>query len=300
MKNKLVYIIISILVVVNFFSVIKIYNLEFYINDQIKKNNLEESNIVENNLRNEMNTLYSNLERKIKEENLIIESYDLEVGEELNLEDFTVDVKLKVIPKEYIEGTKASFQLNDRIIEMYKDGISFIGETKLSIFDENKIKFILDENGVQKVEAINESINLKDKSVLDIVAYFIGSTTSSKKDNRYSFIGNIEFMFLENENNGIEKITVLKEKNGKLIDKIELDVDGAILASQLVPFEEKFILEKGDKLELYGVVETSNGIIYKYPISKYESDGSDFLKEENRDNILTEIIDKSGKVIYKY
>lgn len=66
-----------------------------------------------------------------------------------------------------------------------------------------------------------------------------------------------------------------------------------------IPFNEEIIIEKGDKLEVYALIEAENGLIYKSNISKHESDGTHNLIEDYEEITYTEIVDRDEKIFFK-
>ena len=137
-NNKIIYVVLGVLIVSNIFTLLRINTLKISFEERLSNIQI---------IGNSSNYSYPTT---IDESTSIIESYDLEIEENIDIKDYTVNLSLKVIPKEMEEESKGSFKVGDNIIEMKKDGISFVGETKISIFEDQDIKFILETQGIQK------------------------------------------------------------------------------------------------------------------------------------------------------
>ena len=291
-NNKIIYVILGILIVSNIFTLAKINTLK--INFETRLNDIQ---IIESS--SNYRITVGEGTSVIDENNSIIESYELEIEENINIEDYTVNLYLKVIPKEMDEESKGSFKVGDNIIEMKKDGISFVGEAKISIFEDPDIKFILETQGIQKIKNI-ENYGTMDKFVTTVISYYEG-LINYNKGNIYKFMGdNIIDVSAIYENQTIKKVEIVTRKNNDVLKRDEIDLEGEKnLVYKRIPFKEEIILEKGDTLEIYALVEMENGVIYKSKISKYESDGTYELIEDYEEKTTVEIVDREEKIFFK-
>lgn len=290
MKKNRIYFIIIGLIILNCYSLVKLERLETNLD-----NIIHQVDYTENNLRNEINTIYSNVDEKLKKQGSILDSHQLTLGK-LNEDDVTVPITLRITPKEASQNLGASLEFNDKIITMKKEGTSFVATFDSYVFDKPEMKVILENNGVQKIETLNEPINLRNKYLLDIFGSIEGS--SSYGSGLFQHKGTISFNFSNTEYNSPKKITVIKEMNKKIISQ---NTEEASYHNSM-PFNEKYKLNKGDKLDIYAIVEDQYGFNYKYNLLNYEigsngnpiSDGYGFPEQR-----VVEIRDKSGKIIYE-
>lgn len=287
-NNKIIYAILGVLIVSNIFTLSRINTLKISFEAR-----LSSIPIIGNRVD-------YNYPTTIDETSSIIESYDLEIEEKIDIKDYTVNLYLKVIPKEMDKESKGSFKVGDNIIEMKKAGISFVGEAKISIFEDLDIKFILETQGIQKIDNIN-NYGIKDKFITTVVSYYEGGMTYSKKENLHKFNGHtIVDISASYDNQTIKKVEIVTRKNNDILKRDEIDLRGENnLIYKRIPFKEEIILEKGDTLEIYALIEAENGLIYKSKISKYESDGTADLIEDYEDRTTVEIVDREEKIFFK-
>jgi len=288
-KNRLYFIIIG-LIILNCYTLVKLEKLKTNLD-----NIIHQVGYTENSIRNEINTIYSNVDEKLKKQGSILDSHQLTLGK-LNVDEVTIPITLRITPKEASQTLGASVEFNDKIITMKKEGASFIATFDSYVFDKPEMKVILENNGVQKIETLNEPINLRNKYLLDIFGNVEGS--SSYGSGLFQHKGTISFNFSNTEYNSPKKITVIKEMNEKIISQ---NTEEASYHNSM-PFNEKYKLSKGDKLDIYAIVEDQYGFKYKYNLLNYEIDSNGNPIPGNHEfpeQRVVEIRDKSGKIIYE-
>lgn len=299
MKKKILYLIIILLGLSNIFTSIRLNNLENSIN-----NNMQQSYSIEDNLRNEISNIYSNLEEKLKKQGSIIDSYDVKFGSELNTDNLTIPITVTITPKEYSEELTSSLQLNDKIIEMQRNGTTFSVTASASIFDDLKLKIILNENGIQKTETIEEDYDLKGKYILEIMnGGFVGSV--SRSSGKYNYYGNINIHFNRFEEDNPKSLTIVKEVNDKVIEEQKIDLKKVNLSYERpieISMKDALDISIGDKFVVYAKVVDKYNLTYKYIIINSEINGEgDPISSASIDGWsqgIIEIKDKNGKVIY--
>lgn len=300
MEKKLLYAIMILLLITNLFNIFRLNNLENKIN-----NNIQQSNMIEDNLRNEINSIYSNVDEKLKKQTSILDSYNVEFGNDLNVDNLTIPITVTITPKEYSEGLASSLQLNDKIVEMERNKTTFSVTTDVSIFDTLKLKIILNQSGVQKTETIEEEYDLKGKYLLDIITGgFEGSVSNGS--GKYSYNGNINISFNQFQENNPKKLTIIKEINGEIIDNEEIDLKDIKLDYDnpiKIPMEDVLEFNAGDRFNVYAIVVDKYDLTYKYNIINYEfnSDGDPISSASYNQglNEVVEIKDKDGNIVYE-
>lgn len=300
MKKKILYLIIILLALSNLFNSIRLNNLENIIN-----NNMQQGYRIEDNLRGEINNIYSNVDEKLKKQASIIDSYDVKFGSKLNTDDLTIPITVTMTPKEYSEGLTSSLQLNDEIIEMKRNGTTFSITTNTSIFDDLKLKAILNENGVKKTETIEEEYDLKGKYILEMIdCRFVGSISQSSGN--YIYDGNINIHFNRFEEDNPKSLTIIKVINYNVIEEQQIDLSKVKLSYERpveIPIKNTLDLGDGDKFVVYANVVDKYDLTYKYIIINSEfNDNGDSVSSASYNrgiNRLIEIRDKNGKVIYE-
>lgn len=290
MKKKWLHLIIIGLLSLNFYTLIKLNRLKTYVDNLVYQVDYSD-----NNLRNEINTIYSNVDEKLKKQGSILDSHQLTLGQ-LNVEAVTVPITLRITPKEASETLKASLQLDNKIITMKKEGTSFSVTFDAYVLDKPEMKVVLENNGVQKIETFEEHIDLRNKYFLEISGGIEGS--SSYGSDTFQHRGTISLHFSYTEYNSPKKITVIKEVNENIISQ---NTEEASYHNS-IPLNEKYKLSKGDKLDIYAIVEDQYGFNYKYKLLNYgvDSNGNPIPgNHEFPEQRVVEIRDKSGKIIYE-
>jgi hypothetical protein len=289
MKKNAIYFVIGALVLSNLYTLSKL--------DRLKKDTenlyLQNQNTYEN-LRRNIDNIYANVDERLKKQMSILDSHEVKFGE-FSPSDLTVPVTVTITPKDYSEGLTASVELKNKSFPMKKEGTTFAATIDYNIFEELKIKVALEDKEVKKIETIEEFHDLRNKYLLDINANFNGET--SYHSNLYSVNGKINFSFnFAGENNKAEKISIVKEVNGNILDEKKVEDSNY----KEVDFKENIKLTVGDKLCVYANIEDSYGFRYKYAIMTLEPDSeggpSEKLGEMSR---VIEIRDKTGKILFK-
>ena len=301
MKKKLLYLNIILLLLLNLFTVLRLNKLEREIN-----NNIQQISMIENNFGNQISNIYLNVDEKLKKQVSILDSYDVKFGSELNTDNLTVPITVTMTPKEYSDGLASSLQLNDKILEMQRDGTSFSVTTNASIFDDVNLKIILNQNGVQKTETIanDEYQDLKGKYILEIMnGGFAGQM--SKNSGKYIYDGNINLHFNRFEENNPKSLTIIKKVNDKVIEEEKIDLSKVNLSYERpveIPMKNTLDIGTGDKFVVYAEVVDKYDLTYKYIIINSEINGEGDPVSSASNNVwpygVIEIRDKNGKVVY--
>lgn len=290
MNKNIIYSIIIALVILNLLTLVRLNNLK-----NNTENQLQQQVFTVNSLRCEINNIYTNVDEKLKKQTSILDSHNVTLGE-LNPSNLTLPVTLSITPKEYSEGLTATLLLNDKCVPMKKEGTSFAVSSDAYIFDDLHLKVALEQNGIKKIETIEEYYDLKGKYLLDIMGGFKGTT--SYASGQYQYNGKVVLDFVLHQNSPApEKIALIKDVNGRIIDKQEIASSNHIL----VDANGRIKLAAGDKFTFYAVVQDRYGLNYKYVLSAIEIDGKgESIKDINQNlmNKSVEVIDESGKVVY--
>lgn len=289
MKKNSLYLMIITLLFLNLYTLVQ-YNM---LKKQID-NNIRQSDYEHNNLRNEMNNIFSKVDAKIKNQGSILESYNVTFGQ-LNSSNLTVPIIISITPKEYTKTLKAGVVFNNKTIPMQSDGMSFKSTIDVQVFENALFKVVLEDNGIQKIETLEEYTDLKEKYLLSLYVGFSGSSGYRTDKNLHEFEGQINIDFNHSEDNGPIKITLVKEFNGNVIGKQEVEPSRQVT----IPIRDKVTINKGDKFIIYALVEDFYNLSYKYIISTYEIDSNGNPTEVPLYmDRLVEIKDKYGKVLY--
>lgn len=292
-------IIIVALVLLNIFTILKLNSMQNSFDNKYNHliNAVEGTNSI-------VSGITSNVNAILEKQGSILDSYEITFGDKLN-EDLTVPVKISVTPKEYSEGLNASLVINEESILMQKSGASFISTVNLNIFEIFQPKVILEQNGVQKIESIDEYYgDIQQKYLLQINGEYSGSESYS--NGKYSLDGNIDLHIYSQQNSIPEKISIIYDVNGKIVKEQQVEVS----EMNNVDFVTNFInidlneiidLKVNESLTVYAIIKDNYKLTYKYisKVIEIDSNGNTVHKvPEYTTGSVIEITDKDGNVLY--
>ncbi|MGL5379900.1 hypothetical protein, partial [Clostridium sp.] len=241
----------------NFYTIKKVGNLE----GELESIRFSISNL---SIGGEVRTI---INESLQEQNKIVEAIDLTYGELLP-DSLSVELRLKVTPKEYSEGSNASLLLNEKEIPMVYENSAFTLNTEVSILDDIKGIFKLNDNGVIKTSEIKEFQyeNLRDRYLLNPNAYFSGEWNLTSLGTFYRK-GTIELDSYTSEKNSIQKATFINEVNREKISEEELEGNSDKMKLNI---ESKISVRDGDIVDSYIVIEDTYGLQYIYGIDNFK------------------------------
>lgn len=289
MKKIYLYIAIAALLLLNMFTVYKLYSIENNINNKFNQNDISN-----NNLKKDIDNISSTVETNLKKQGSILDNYNVTFGE-LNPSNFTVPVTISITPKEYSKGLIANLLSNNKSVTLKNEGKSFTGTVNASIFDKFQLKVDLNNKGVDKIETLEEYNDLKDKYLLIISGGFDGQAKSDS--NQYQYSGKVNLNFSPSKSNNVEKISIINDVNGVIIGKHEIKPSNSVS----VDLNDKIKLKNGEKLMTYAMVQDKYNLNYKYIVDTFVTDNNGKPVTDNSTlemRGLTEISDKNGKVLY--
>lgn len=292
MKKDYRNIIIAALVLFNIFTFTKINSIERNLD-----NNIQYLNRGQDDLRRDMGNIYSNVDEKLKKQASILDSYEITFGDELT-EGLTVPVSISVTPKENTENLTAELLINDERYSMLKTGTTFTASINAYIFDPFQIKVVLNYEGTEKIETIDDYYDLQDKYILGIYANYLGNTSYSS--GKYQYDGDIVIDTFGQSDDNREKVRILIYKNEEIFNEEEVDMHGNNSTMHSVKGEVE--LSANDKIEIYVNVQEKYGFNYKYIVKadKIDSEGKLVRRvPEWTNGSLMEIKDKNGKVVFE-
>ncbi|MFA9422603.1 MAG: hypothetical protein ACERLG_03435 [Sedimentibacter sp.] len=291
MKKNNLHFIVAGLIFLNLFTLFKLYNLENTMESRFQQNEM-----AHNNLQGEISNICINVDAKLKKQASILDNYNITFGDELNADDLTIPVTLSITPKIYSDGLTAYMLINNLKIPMQKNGTTFSAETQSSIFDNLQLKVILKQDGIEKTESIEEYSDLQYKFLLDLFGGFSGDYKYSS--GKFQYKGEINLKFSGPQNNSPEKISIVKEMNGTIIDEQPVDISNDMT---IIPVDGEVKMAANDRLIFYVNVQDKYGLNYKYIVLAYEIDSNGKSVKgtpEWTNGSIMEISDRSGNILY--
>ena len=260
---------------------LRIRNLQGYMNSSISM------------LENSVNSIYSNVDEQLKEEASLLSGFEVEYGE-IDLNDHTIDVTVKLVPKLISEDMKLSVSINGRSTDLIKTGSVFTGTIPVDIYNMDELMFmsIETEAGIQ-TQYLSEIqvVHLWDTRIPSLY-YCDLSGTGTFGEGKYSLTGELDINCSPVEqtpNVSFEKFVLVTELNGKEINREDISQD--VLNYQNYPhgvyFRHDYQMEceavEGDDLSIYLEATDSLGYLHRMLIHHW--------KEQN--GAMAEAVDAS-------
>lgn len=226
----------------------------------------------------EVNSIYSNVDEKLKKQASILSEKSLDYGEK-DLQNRTVEIICTAVPKEYTPGkTTAVLVLDGKEYKMKEKNGSFSVKASVSLFDEHMVnRIVFDTDGVRQTEDISESRTPR-WDVLPSV-YATKSGQSSNRKNTFTTSGDCTVtMESKGEITGIEKVYLVEHLDGeeKSREEIPKDADDNRTTFRF-ELNKGFELPTGSTLTLCTETVDSEGYIYRNIIEKVRATGSTSL-----------------------
>ena len=260
---------------------LRIRNLQGYMNSSVSM------------LENSVNSIYANVDQQLKEEASLLSGVEAEYGE-INLQDHTVDVTMKLVPKLISEDMKISVSINGRSVDLTKSGSAFTGMIPVDIYnvDELLLMSIETEAGTQTQYLSEIQVAYLWETRIPSLYYCDLSGDAVFGAGKYIFTGMLDINCSPVEqtpNVCFEKFVLVTELNGKEINREDISQD--VLNYQTYPhgvyFRDGYTMEceavEGDELSVYLEVTDSLGYLHRMLIHHW--------KEQN--GAMAEAVDAS-------
>ena len=260
---------------------LRIRNLQGYMNSSVSM------------LENSINSIYNNVDQQLKEEASLLSGVEAEYGD-INIDDHTIDVTVKLVPKLISEDMKISVSINGRNADLTKTGSAFTGTIPVDIYNKDELMFmsIETEAGIQ-TQYLSEIqvVHLWDTRIPSLY-YCDLSGTGTFGEGKYSLTGELDINCSPVEqtpNVSFEKFVLVTELNGKEINRE--DISQNVLNYQNYPhgvyFRHDYQMEceavEGDDLSIYLEATDSLGYLHRMLIHHW--------KEQN--GAMAEAVDAS-------
>ena len=294
-KRNVLTIIVIILGIALCFAFVKINDLELRI-----RNLQGYMNSSVSMLENSINSIYNNVDQQLKEEANLLSGVEAEYGD-INIDDHTIDVTVKLVPKLISEDMKISVSINGRNADLTKTGSAFTGTIPVDIYNKDELMFmsIETEAGIQ-TQYLSEIqvVHLWDTRIPSLY-YCDLSGTGTFGEGKYSLTGELDINCSPVEqtpNVSFEKFVLVMELNGKEINREDISQD--VLNYQNYPhgvyFRHDYQMEceavEGDDLSIYLEATDSLGYLHRMLIHHWKEqngamaeavDASEYIYDSN-------------------
>lgn len=287
MKKKTLYILISVLIISQLVSIIRINSLQRQV-----ENTYREMNNLSHSIRTEMNGIYNNVDAMLNQQASLIESGAAKMGAP-DIEQLTVPITFTLIPKEVSEHTAVSLDFNGELFPMEKNGTTFSTTISRDIFSISFPKIIIDENGIRKTTE-DERVGIWDiKEEIFPTMYPRLMGDASYNGETYSRRGELSVE--------IKEASEIEYKEIRFVIK----VDDQLISDEIIPKEsfysgyevdEKISLSSGQICTMTVIATDSIGLEHHYLVDHWDAD-SGSQREQLFDN--EQIYSSDGKLLWQ-
>ncbi len=252
-------------------------------------------------LRNEINSVYTNVDKQLKEEASLISGVDYTVGNPS--EDMkSVQLSLTVIPKVISEDTELSVAIDGNSAALTRNGNEFTGTIDVGLFvdyDQCPLLSVKTSDGT-KTEY------LEDVAVSYLFSNYLPSLEADMSASSRLSNGKLQvdagFRIATHPASGNKSVTftsftLIEEVNGKEISRQDITDEvrksGENYNTQYI---KSFEVSHGDELKVYVIAEDSLGYIHK-TLVHYWTESNNGAQAETVFGGET-IFDKNGNMLY--
>ncbi len=292
---------IGALVLLQIFSLIKIYDLQSQLN-------YTSSNIQNriSDVQYEISDIYGNIDNMLTKQASIISIADYK-RLEFDTETLTIPINFQVTPKTLTEDTTASLVIEGEEFPLEREGSTFSATIQTEITDVIRPSVIIKSDGVEQIEELNIGrIDNLDYVLPSMFNPNFGGTTSytqgdSENESVYSVDGSIIFDVKTSEiGNEILSTTYLIKVNDDIVltNPIELADKSKewglfdVLINQSIP------VDNGDKVEIWVVGVDSLGFRHEQ-LAFYEEIGGQEGFNNYYGFTVKYIYAPNGELVYK-
>ncbi len=262
-KSMLPIILIGLLVLWQAISMLKIDSLQ-------KQSSQLYAHIerLDNRIDNEANSIYFNVDKKLKQQTNPVEIATYNIGTP-NPDELTVPITYTLTPKEVSDSTIVSLDFDGKLFPMEKNGTTYTTTVLRDIFGTATPTIVIDENGVKKTLA-DERITIADlrESLLPLLFPRLNSESSSN-DKTFKIKGT-----LSADSKGVTSGNIFLET------RLVLKVDDSVVSEKEIPIgalttgfavDENVPLSDGQVCTMTLIATDSIGLEHHYVVAYLDS-----------------------------
>ena len=293
-------VVVIILAALLIFCLAKINELKNQISNL--NNTIANCNHQISNLQNNINSIYTNVDEMLKKEASLLSSVGYTLGE-LNTEEHTIPVTVKLTPKHLTDDTKITMNVEGQTVSFERSGNEFSASFPVSMFIDNFDYPMLSitTDGTTKTEQLEDVVlsNLYSNYLPIVYAHI--TPFDEYKDGKLTIDSQLSYDVKPSSQDS--KITVAKaelvtEKNGKEIARTDIsDMIGK--DSQVGSFKKTYDVKYGDTLSIYAITEDSLGYIHKSLAYHWHQIDENTSEAVTLSDGSEQIYDKNGELLTK-
>ena len=242
---------------------------------------------------NQIESIYTNVDRQLKEEASLLSGVDAEYGE-ISIEDHTIDVTVKLVPKLISENMKVQVSIDGRSTDLSRDGSAFSGTIAVDIYNvgEQMLMTIKTDSGTQTQFLSEIRTEYLWEGKIPSLYHCDISGNGTFTEGKYTLNGTIDINCSPIEYTPdikFEKFVLVTEQNGTEINRE--DITSEVLNYQTYPhgvyWRDEYKMEceakEGDDVRIYLEATDSLGYLHRMLIHHW--------KEQN--GAMAEAVDAS-------
>ena len=258
MKKQWIPIIISVLVVLQIYSLIKIDYLQGRIE---QSDNTIQS--VQDQSQKQIGSIYSNVDTQLKEQASIIKNASYHFGD-IDFENMKVPITFEITPKTIGKNTTVSLDINGKVIRLNKQDTIFSGTVTANIFGSILPTVIIENDGVKQLEDnVELYVDRIDEYIFPVIMEPSFSGTTTYGSNMYTMEGDISF-YIKKSESGVSFVDLkyVTKADGKVISTQPISKDDAGMYTLAI--DDRINLKKGQTFTSYVVAKDSKGFTHEY------------------------------------
>lgn len=300
MKKSFPGVIIVILVIALCVSFAKIHALESEV-DLLRSSFASEVNVI----RDDVNAIYNNVDEMLKAEASLLSSVQAQYGD-VNTEDITIDVMIKLVPKLISDDMKLQVSIDGRSVELTRNGNEFSGVIPVDLFndDEQLLLTIETAAGIQTQYIPEIQVEYLWSGHIPTLYYCDISGSGTFTQGKYTLDAAIDINcspITETPGVRFEKFVLVTELNGEVIHTEDISED--VLNYQTYPdgvyFRDEYHMEceatEGDELVIRLEATDSLGYVHKMIMHYWKEQ---YGATAEAVNVSEMIYDSEGNLLY--
>lgn len=253
----------------------------------------------------DVNAIYQNVDEKLREEASLLSLVEAEYGE-FDLENHTIEVKVKLVPKLISEDMKVQVSINGRNTELSRTGNNFVGTIPVDIYNVGEQILMTIETAAgsqtQYLSEIQVEYLWGDRIPSLYYSDITGQATFA--EGKYTLNGHININCsptVQTPDVKFENFMLVTELNGKQINKEDITSD--VLNYEAYPngvyWYDEYNMEceavEGDELGIYLEATDSLGYLHRMLLHHWKVldgataeavDGSEYIYDPNGNQIF--------------
>ena len=299
MKQQPWAVLIALLVILQFYSIVKINALE----RQLENVNYAVSS-VESRLSNQINNISSQVEQKLQAQASLILRASAQVGIP-DADTLTVPVTFTVAPKTVTDTMSVSLDMDGELIPLERSGLEYSATRAIDLSQKIAPTIVIEEGGKKQVVENGALMvaNLKETIFPEVFAHFAGQSSYGSK--AYKQNGQLEIDCKPSQqNNNLIELKYIVKVDGTPVKETPVPFGAEPNANEMfggghaeISIDDQYTLEDGQVLTGFVVAVDNLGFTHEYQVLHFVA-GADAQREPDyRQETITA---PNGEIIYRY